>query len=150
MSSTRVRHRTGSRDEMRWSPFIQGLWTARMPAHHVWRTITGADEMKRNEWDECGEMAEWNLKQGKMGETPRKTYPDSVSPNRETHIEWPRRELGTPVQRWEASILTLLSVIIMYFLCTYRGLTRKTCYFLKTFYLVNGFSLSLRFIGCLI
>ena len=35
--------------------------------------------MKLNEWDERGEMVEWNLWQEKTGETPRKTYPDPVS-----------------------------------------------------------------------
>ena len=39
--------------------------------------------MKWNQtkWDECGETVEWNLQQGKMGETLRKTYPDSISFN---------------------------------------------------------------------
>ena len=41
--------------EMRCTSFIEGLWIERMPADHAWRTITGANEMKRNERDECGE-----------------------------------------------------------------------------------------------
>ena len=36
--STWVRHRAGSRNKMRWSPFIEGLWIARMPADHAWHT----------------------------------------------------------------------------------------------------------------
>ena len=28
--------------------------------------------MKLNEWDECEELVQWNLWQGKTGETPRK------------------------------------------------------------------------------
>ena len=35
--------------------------------------------------DECGEMVEWNVWQGKMGEILRKTYPDSA--HQETHME---------------------------------------------------------------
>ena len=61
ISSTRARHRTGSRDEMRWSPNIKSQWTARIPVDHAWGTITEADKTKRNERDECGEMVEWNL-----------------------------------------------------------------------------------------
>ena len=61
ISLTRVQHKVGSRDEMRWSPYIIGPWVARVPADHAWRTITKADEMEQNGWDECGEMVEWNL-----------------------------------------------------------------------------------------
>ena len=96
ISLTRVQHKVGSRDEMRWSSNILGPWVARVPADYAWRTITRADEMKRNGWDECGEMVEWNLWQGKTGETPWKTYPDPRSVHHETHMEGPRRELGTP------------------------------------------------------
>ena len=60
ISSTHVQHKVGSRDEMQWSPYIIGPWVARVPADHAWRTITRADEIKRNGWDECGEMVEWN------------------------------------------------------------------------------------------
>ena len=42
-------------------PHIIGPWVARVQADHAWHTITRADEMKRNGWDECGEMVEWNL-----------------------------------------------------------------------------------------
>ena len=41
-------------------------------------------------------MVEWNLWQGKTGETPRKTYPDSCFVNHEIQMEWPTSELGTP------------------------------------------------------
>ena len=61
ISSTRVQHKVGSRDEMRWSPYIIGPWVAMVPANHAWCTITRVDEMKQNGWDECGEMVEWNL-----------------------------------------------------------------------------------------
>ena len=44
-------HRAGSRDEMRWSPYIEDLWTARMPKDHAWFSMKGADEMKgRTTW----------------------------------------------------------------------------------------------------
>ena len=61
ISSTRVQHKVGSMDEMRLTPYIVGQWIARVTADHACRTITRADEMKRNVWDECGEMVEWNL-----------------------------------------------------------------------------------------
>ena len=44
---------------------------------------------------ECGEMVEWNLWQGKMGEIPRKTYPDSA--HQETHCTITRFEFHA---RW--------------------------------------------------
>ena len=50
ISSTRVRHRTGKRDEMWWSPYIKGQWIARVPANQGCRTLTGADEMKWMRW----------------------------------------------------------------------------------------------------
>ena len=39
----------------------------------------GWNIMKGNERGECGEIVLWNLCKGKTGETPRKTYPKSVS-----------------------------------------------------------------------
>ena len=60
ISSTRVRHSAGSMDEVWWSSFIEGLWIARMPADHAWRTIAGADEMKWNEMNEMSVEKEWN------------------------------------------------------------------------------------------
>ena len=65
---------------MRWSPFIEGLWIARSPVDHAWRTITGVDEMKQNE------LIRLMWRNGKMkflteeyGRNTEKTYPDSVS-----------------------------------------------------------------------
>ena len=48
----RLLHRSGSRDDMRWSFFIEGTskWIARMPVDNAWRTITRADEMKWMRW----------------------------------------------------------------------------------------------------
>ena len=102
ISSTRVQHKVGSRDEMRWSPYIIGPWVARVPADNAWRTITRADEMKRNGWDEDGEMVEWNLWKGKTGETPWKTYPDPVSST--TKPTWRDRDANSGPQRREASV----------------------------------------------
>ena len=45
-------------DEMRWSPFIECLWIARVPADHTWRSITGAYEMKQ--MNEMGVEKLWN------------------------------------------------------------------------------------------
>ena len=57
---------------------VEDQQKSRVSANHVCRIITGADDMKLNEWDECGEMVEQNLWYGKMGETQRKTYPNPV------------------------------------------------------------------------
>ena len=75
ISSTRVQHKVGSKDEMRWSPDIVGQWIASVLADHAWRTITRADEMKLNGWDECGEMVEWKGrgKREKPREKPTQT-----------------------------------------------------------------------------
>ena len=96
ISSTRVQHKVGSRDEMRWRPYIIGPWVARVPADHAWRTITRADEMKRTGWDESGEMVEWNLRYGENGRNPVKNLPRPHVAHHETHMEGPSRELGTP------------------------------------------------------
>ena len=85
ISSTRVQHKVGSRVELWWSPYIVGQWIARVPSDHTWHTITRADEMKRNGWVECGEMVEWNLWQGKTGETPRKPTQTPFRPSRNLH-----------------------------------------------------------------
>ena len=86
ISSTLARHRAGSRDEMRWSPFTEGLRVARMSADHApSQGRVKWNEMKRNVWDECGEMVEWNLWKVKTGETPRKTYPNPFRPPRNPH-----------------------------------------------------------------
>ena len=59
-SPTRVCYRSGSRNEMRWSPFIEGLWIAKMQADHTLRTITCADEIKLNEMNEMSVVKRWN------------------------------------------------------------------------------------------
>ena len=46
-------------------------------------TLTGRMKWNETKWmNECGEMVEWNMGRGKTGETPRKTYPDTVSSTR--------------------------------------------------------------------
>ena len=88
ISSTRVQHKVGSRDEIRWSPNIIGQWIARVPADHAWRTITRADEMKRNGWDECGEMVDVicdRVKREKPREKPtQSTFHELWNPHGET------------------------------------------------------------------
>ena len=64
---------------------------SRLTHHHSWW----------NEWDEWGEIVEWNLWQGKTGETPKKNLPRLRFVHHETHMEWPKRELCTPVVRCE-------------------------------------------------
>ena len=76
---------------------------ARMLADLVWRTIIELDEMKRNEWDECEEMVDWNFETGENGRNSEKNLSRLRFVHHETHMEWPRRELVTPAQRWEAS-----------------------------------------------
>ena len=61
--STRVRHMTGTRDEMK--PLYEGQWIARIPADHACRTIAGANEMK-----ECGEMMKWYFWSSKFTQIP--------------------------------------------------------------------------------
>ena len=94
ISSTRVQHKVGSRDEMRWSPYIVGPWVARVPADHAWRTITRADETKWMRWV-------WRNGGNKLvvrenGRNPVKNLPRPRFVHHETHVEGPRRELGTP------------------------------------------------------
>ena len=80
---------------MRWSPYIAGQWIARVPADHAWRTITRADEIKRN--DEMSMEKWWNEICGRGNErNPAKNLPKPRFVHHETHMEWPRRELGTP------------------------------------------------------
>ena len=65
-------------------------------AYYASRTVTGADEMKRNyvnEWDEYAEM-EWNLWYGKTGETPEENLLRLRFVRHETHMEW--HELEAP------------------------------------------------------
>ena len=67
---------TGPGRGMRYyeAPYIDDLWIVRKSADQAWRTMAEADEMKRNEWDEYGEIVKWNLWQGKTEETPREIY----------------------------------------------------------------------------
>ena len=88
------KHKVGSRDEVLWSPYIIGPWVARVPADHACRTIKMADEMKRNGWDECGEMVEMKFVVGENWRNPEKNLPRPRFVHHETHMEWPRRELG--------------------------------------------------------
>ena len=62
----------------------------RLKHHHrdVW------NEMKRKEWYEIWAMVEWNLWQEKMKK--KRTLPRLRFVQHETHVNWPRRELGTP------------------------------------------------------
>ena len=48
-SSIWVRHRGGSKNEMRWNPYTEDQRLASMPTDHVWRTIIGTDEKIWNE-----------------------------------------------------------------------------------------------------
>ena len=75
---------------------IIGPWVPRVPADHAWCIITRADEMKRNGWDECGENGGMIFVVGENGRNPEKNLPRPRFVHHETHMEWPRRELGTP------------------------------------------------------
>ena len=59
-------------------------------------TITRADEMKRNGWDECGENGGMKFVVGENGRNPEKNLPRPRFVHHETHMERPRCELGTP------------------------------------------------------
>ena len=77
--------------------FIEGQWIARMPADYACRIVTGSDEMK---WNEMNEMSveKWRNKicVGENGRNLEKNIPRSRFHHLETHMESPRRELGTP------------------------------------------------------
>ena len=100
ISSTRVQHMVGSRDEMRWSPDIVGQWIARVPADHAWRTITRVDEMKRNGWV-------WRNGGLKfvVGENGRNSEKNLSRPHfvHETHLEWPETRTRDPSGERRAS-----------------------------------------------
>ena len=85
LNSYATQGRVDGRDAMKT------LWIAKIPADHTWRIITSGDEMK---WNEMNEMVRRNgeikFMQEKMGETPRKTYPDSVSST--TKLTWGDRD----------------------------------------------------------
>ena len=68
---------------MRWSPYFESLWIARMPADHAWRTVTGVNEMRRYEWDECGEKVNEICVRGKL-EKPEKNVSRLGSIHHET------------------------------------------------------------------
>ena len=58
ISSIRVQDKVGSRDEMRWSPYIVGQWVARVPADHADAPSQGL--MKWSEMDEMSVEKWWN------------------------------------------------------------------------------------------
>ena len=72
---------TGPGRRMRYD---EGLCIARMLVNHTWCTIKGADEMKWMRW--LWRNGRMKFVAGKTGETPRKTYPDSVSFPRNPHV----------------------------------------------------------------
>ena len=80
---------------MRWGPDIVGQWIARVPANHIWSTITGAGEMKRNGW--VWRSGGMKFMAGENGRNPEKNLPRPRFVHHETHMEWPRCKLGTPV-----------------------------------------------------
>ena len=104
----------GSKTEMRWSPYIQGLRIARMPADHAWRTITGTDEIK---WNETNEISVKNDRMkfvaGGNGRNPKKNLPGFRFVHHETHMEWPRCELGITAEGGER--LTICATESIYY-----------------------------------
>ena len=102
ISSTRVRHRFGSWDEMRWSPYIDGLWLTRKAG---WPCLS---QHHRGWWNEMKKWMRWVWRNslmkfvaGENGKTPIKTYPDPVSST--TKPTWSDRDANSGSQRWEAS-----------------------------------------------
>ena len=93
ISSTRFWHRAESRDEMRSSPLIEGLWITRMPPDHAWRTITGTNETKWMRWMWKNGGIKFVL--GENERNPEKNL-SRLGFVHEAHMEWPRRKLGTP------------------------------------------------------
>ena len=87
ISSTRVRYRAESRDEIRWCTYIENLWIPRMSADQACRTITGADEMNWNEINEMSMERKWNeiLWHRKTGETPKNPAQIPFHPPRIQH-----------------------------------------------------------------
>ena len=69
-------------------------------ANYAYCTITGTDEINWNEMNDMSVEKWWNdiCGRGKR-EKPEKTLPRPRFVHHETHIEWPRRELGTPAVR---------------------------------------------------
>ena len=99
ISSTHVRHRVGLRDETWRSPLLEDLWIARMPADHAGHIITGADEMKWMRW--VWRNGGMKFVPEENGRNPEKNLPRASFVHHETHMEWPRRELGTPAMGGE-------------------------------------------------
>ena len=112
ISSTRVQHKVGSRDEMRWNPDIIGPWVARVPADHAWRAITRADEMERNGWDEYGENSGMKFVVGENGWNPAKNLPRPRFVHHETHMEGPRRELYVFLNSYSKSAQKLSTIYL--------------------------------------
>ena len=122
-NSTRVQHRTVSRDKMQWRSYFESLWIVKMLAEHTCRTIT---ELKIwNEWD----MEKlWNeicarRKRVKPGEWPTQTpfrsprKPHEVTEKRTRDPSGGRREtnrLRHGAAFGERSRLKILKVRIMH------------------------------------
>ena len=80
-------------DETRRSPFMEGSWLSRMLADHAWRTITGADKIKWMRW--VWRNGGMKFMVGDNWRNSEKNLPRLHFIPYETHVEWPRRELGT-------------------------------------------------------
>ena len=95
ISSTRVRYKGWSFDEMRWCHFIEDLRIAKLSADHACRTITEADEIKWNEMNEMSVEKWWNEICGRGKRRNRdNSLPSLRLVHHVTHMEWSRSELG--------------------------------------------------------
>ena len=95
--STRIRHRAESRDEMWWSPYIQGQWIAPTMA------VAPSQGLKKwNGWDECVEKW-WNeiCGRGKQEKSREKLLGSHFSTTKST---WSDRDANLGPQRWESSV----------------------------------------------
>ena len=102
ISSTRVQHKVGSRDEKQWSPYIKGQWITKMLADDTWCTITGMDEMKWMRWVWRNNVMK--LVMGKRGQIMRKPTQTPFDPPRNPHgvtemWTWDRMQV-TVVPEW--------------------------------------------------
>ena len=101
ISSNRVQHKVGSRDEMRWSSNIIILWVAkgagrpRLTYHHK----GGWNETKWMRWVWRNGGIKFVV--GENGRNPVENLPRTRFVQHETHVEGPRRELGTPAMGGE-------------------------------------------------
>ena len=82
-----------SMDKVRWD---DRLWVGRVPAHHIYRIITGAVKLNGTKW------LIWVWKNGGMkfvaeknGRNNEENLPRLYFVLHETHMEWSRRELET-------------------------------------------------------